>query len=449
MRWSVFPLIALLGTAPAVAQIIAPPPRSAPSRARTTDPNRTTNVLTLNVDFLSGHDDNVSPEGATGNLNGPRQSSFTSVFGSNIRYLRTRGRSSQEMTARAFMNQFRNIGIRPLIGGDVSLRATQPVAQRATLMSRFQSEYSPMLAFRTLEVPATPDGTDGIAADAFNPTSGLTQQKTLNRSAVLVLSQDWSSRNRSTLSATYTHRVYEHSFTLRSAMVDARHSWEFIRRFSVRADYRRTSQVIEQVSGEERPLDSDMVTLGLEYRKDFSRTRSMVISGGPSANSIKTVRAIDNTPLAYVTPSGYLSFRMDIVRSWSLSTDFRRQNSFVEGLTRQSFITDAVSTSLGGDLFGGLALSLTGQYSVGAPNRGEVGSYKSGNGTLQFRYGIGSCCSVVASQSYYFYRLQDLSSVTEGIPSRFERNAVRVGMTMLLPLHGTPSPAPSLAPGRN
>ncbi len=450
MRRYALSLIVLLGAAPAAAQIIAPPPRSAAARVRTPDPNRTTHELTLNADVLSGHDNNVSPDGATGTVSGPRQSSFTSVFGSNLRYLRTHGGASQEATARAFMNQFRNIGLRPLFGGDVSLRATQPLARRTTLMGRYQSEYSPMLAFRSVGTPTTPEVADGITVrDIFNPTSGLTQQKTLNHSGLLVLSQDWSSRNRSNVSATYTHRVYEHNYTMRSATAEVRHSWEFLRHTSMRASYRRTSQVIEQVAGGERPLDSDTLTMGLEWRKDFSRTRSMVISGGPSANYIKTVRALDNTPLEYLSPSGYLSFRMDLARTWSVSTDFRRQNSFIEGVVRQSFITDATSVSLGGDLFWGVGLSLTGQYSTGTPNRGEVGSYKSGNGTLQFRYGLGSCCSVVASQSYYFHRLHDLASLTEGFPSQFERNAVRVGMTMQLPLHGTPSPASSLTPGRN
>jgi hypothetical protein len=172
-------------------------------------------------------------------------------------------------------------------------------------------------------------------------------------------------------------------------------------------------------------------------RKRLTRTKTLIFSGGPAASAVKTVRAVDGSSLEYVAPSGFGSIRLDIGRTWSLSGDWRREASVLDGLTPQTFLTNHVGLSIGGDLPGSLRFAANGTYMNGLPHEGENGSFKAFSGIMQLEYELTRCCSIVGHYTYSHHLLRQIEDVPSGFPLDYERNAVRLGMTVRLPLYSS------------
>jgi hypothetical protein len=109
----------------------------------------------------------------------------------------------------------------------------------------------------------------------------------------------------------------------------------------------------------------------------------------------------------------------------------------LDGLTRDTFLADSYTLALGGDLVRDVVVTVSANYSKGAPHHGETGSFTGSNGTAQLAYRFAQRWSLVTSYSYYRHELRDVSLLPVGIPPTFERQTLRVGIQMWLPLYGS------------
>jgi opacity protein-like surface antigen len=60
--------------------------------------------------------------------------------------------------------------------------------------------------------------------------------------------------------------------------------------------------------------------------------------------------------------------------------------------------------------------------------------------TLGFRFLLTDSLAATAGYYYYFHRYSNPGALPEGFPAEYDRQAVRVGLTMFFPLAGTASP---------
>jgi hypothetical protein len=227
------------------------------------------------------------------------------------------------------------------------------------------------------------------------------------------------------------------------------HSWEVRRPFSLLLGYRYSNETSQVSQQPEHPTESHLATLGLEWRKRLSPRRTISFSGGSGAMHVQTISTVEDRPLDYVAPAIFGRARLDLARTWSISADARRDVTVLEGVTRQSFLTDMVSLWLGGYVGRTWAVAVNGSMSRGAPHEGESGAYQATTGTAQVQYAFSSCCSLIGNYTYYSHLLLDLASVPLGFPRRYERNALRVGMTLGLPLYGRSTGTRQPQTGRN
>jgi hypothetical protein len=107
------------------------------------------------------------------------------------------------------------------------------------------------------------------------------------------------------------------------------------------------------------------------------------------------------------------------------------------GVTAAPFTTDQASLGLSGAFGPRLRLALSGSYGRGAGVVDDTNSFEVLSGSAHVQYGLARCCALFSSYSYYEHQLTDVTGLPEGFLGRFERHAVRVGITVWLPLYGT------------
>ena len=135
-------------------------------------------------------------------------------------------------------------------------------------------------------------------------------------------------------------------------------------------------------------------------------------------------------------PSGNANVRVDVARTWSISADYRRGASVLEGLTAETFITDTGIVRVGGFVASRSELAFSAAYSNGAAIVPEsTAKFDTYTGTVQLRFMLTRWWAALVSQNVYAYQLHGFD-LPEGLLARLDRNATRVGMTFDLPLYG-------------
>ena len=169
-------------------------------------------------------------------------------------------------------------------------------------------------------------------------------------------------------------------------------------------------------------ITQQAVEVGINYRKPLSPTRSISFSVGAGTNQVETI-----------SPAGRGSVSIDIGRSWAVQANYRRSVSVPFGIARQPFATDAALLSLGGLVGRRFELVFSGRYSRGQGEDDDVpGQFEQYSGSAQLRYAVAECCGVVVIYSRDAHRLRRVEDVPEGFPTEFDRNVVRLGVSISL-----------------
>jgi len=113
---------------------------------------------------------------------------------------------------------------------------------------------------------------------------------------------------------------------------------------------------------------------------------------------------------------------------------FNRGLGFVQGLY-QPYFSNAVSASLSGLFTRRLHGSIDGSY-----NDGQIGVVGQGNGlnayagSERLRFALNRITAVYGEYTAYRYRFASAADVVPGLPTHLNRQGVRAGLTLWLPL---------------
>jgi hypothetical protein len=435
--------IAMLAPLTADAQIIQAPPRSTPALSggpREVDPERTRTELTMAITALGGWDDNLAPNGTDIVIDPhtPRTGSYSGLTSAELTLVRTREGRSLQASGRAFHNVYSTSDVGALTGGDATVSTSLKIRRRGLLAAKAFTQYEPTFtlgAFAALGRQVD----SGVIADA-DRTIGV-ERIGLRRSGLVVdFSQEWNARHRTVLTSDLSRQNFLEGPVLdnQSQSAAVTHDWNFSRRAGFNIAYRYLTALTDVPDGAKRPFQTQGTELGFELRRALSRTRRLTFRAGAGAMHVRNLRSLDNSRFEYISPSGFGSARADLGRTWSAAADFRRSVTVLEALALHSFATNASTITLGGELGRRLSATVSGAYSTGEARSAETGSYAALNSAFQLQTAVASWCSMVTTYSYYSHRLRNVAAVPSGLPTRFERSAVRVGLSILLPLHGRP-----------
>lgn len=179
---------------------------------------------------------------------------------------------------------------------------------------------------------------------------------------------------------------------------------------------------------------------GYEYGRALSLTRRTSLSFGTGL-SVLTRPQLPEVPEGgrelrlreRVGLNGNASLIHEIGRSWRAQLMYSRGLRFVEGLSEAVF-SDSVSGTLGGYLRPRVDFSAVGAYSAGSSTYNQSRKFSTYTFSTQVRYGINRWLGLFGQYFFYHYTLNPEFARTAALPSGFDRQGARVGLTTIVPL---------------
>lgn len=432
--------VALLPLA-ADAQVLNRPQRAMRGLfgARPTDPTRSRQELSLSIDALGGSDDNAAAGEGIGVPATPNGRGTTGSFDTRLLYFRGRTERSFTLGASGSFVTYRNVPLDPsrsfTVDGsahtNLGTRATWQATQAVSYYSQFRIA-SPFTAGLPLEdLPTGDSAIFGLGERAsINSTTATSLDYLLTRSHHLTPRYSFTTR----------HFTEGDDGGYRAHMAGVRYGRQLSRWLIANADveFGRTRFAFRDGGDTGRPLNEDRVGGGLSWDRRLSPRRSVAFSVDAGGLRVESVTGLTSTPFTVWTPYATVATRIDVNRNWNVSGQFRRGADTLEGLTTEAFLNDSGTVTLSGLVTNRLDLSFIGGLARGSTaSEGAVDShYETATGSAQARIAITRMLSAIVGYHYYHYDFTN-TVLPPGVSPRFGRNAVRVGLSLWLPLYGT------------
>ena len=433
--------LALAAAAPAAAQVQNRPARegatgvfgggqAAPPAPSTT---RSQQTLALTVSMLGSHDDRSRAEQRPGTAPAlePLSARSAGLLDANLRYRVGTVRHWFQAYGSAFMTA--HDAERPLAGGEGRLNALTTLGRRTRLdlsQTLRDAPFMTLAGFGDLAQTADP----GVLPDS-DPTLAVNRQRSRTMNSAAVVSRDWTSRQSTSVGYNYSRTDYAAGslgFDGRAHSVNLSHTWQFSRTAGLQAAYNTSRSRYAQGAGPQPTAQS--ATVGLDYARRLSPTRQIAFAVNGGASHVETIGA-DSTLRGRWTPSGSGSVRVDVGRSWAVTTDYSRSATVLDQAALRTFYSDAIAVNTGGLIGRRLDATLTASFARGRTpgGTGEVGRYESVTGSAQLRWALTRSVAAMVGYTYHDYRLRGIE-VLEGFPVRSRLNGVRVGLSFWVPL---------------
>lgn len=435
-RFWLVPVLVTAIAPPALAQAIAPP--TAPTSGlfasrRTADPNSPTPEVTFTLDFGGGYDQNVEGTAVPIQVFSPQQSGYLGTGAGTLRFRKGTTDRFFESAGRGYVSHA-SAGASRLIGGDVNIQTATTVGRRNGISAGGGFTYEPTVLFNAFG-PVAGLIEDGVVPGA-GPLQGITDQRWLSAQAVVGAYRNLSPRQR--LDGQYSYSQREPTsgpgFESRAQLASARHTWNARPSAGLQTSYRYNDTRQTDEFGLAFPLRSHAMEGAVNLMRAMSPDRRMTVTFGGGA--ARTERASAAGSASFWLPTVFGSARLDVARDWSVSGDLRRDVSMLEGLSPDTFATNAFSVRADGVTAQRFQIALSASYSKGASQSIDAGSYQTAVATAQLQYAISRCCAVFTSYSYYHHELENLLVVQPGIPDRYSLNSIRFGFNFWAPLYG-------------
>jgi hypothetical protein len=443
--WAICALVVC--TLPAIAeaqQVVQRPTR--PYRglfggARPPDPNRVHQELTLNSSGLFGYDDYLTPgsQGQSGEIDPgqPGVSGGTALVDAQLQYWVGKATTFFSTDFRTRWTGYGGVDADPTLGADLAVSAQTQAGRRNVVQFNQTLSFEPSLVLAAFQPLAEDIGSTALPESGVG--SGFVGQRSRSNNTSANLEHRWSAKHATSAGASYFQRTYldELGYDSNALSADVQHTTNVNRSSTFGGSYSYSDSEFQDPSGFLVPLTEHTASAEAGYRRRLSRTRQMEISGGMGATFVKTVNAGDYVPQSYWTPAAHALFRYDIGRSWALGADYRRAVNVLQGVSLETFATNAFNISADGVVGQRIEMAFSTALSMGSTTVGEdFGRYEAYSGSAQLRYALARNIAVSTVYDYYYYRLRDVARPL-GLPPEYDRNAVRVGVTVWLPLLGS------------
>lgn len=427
----------IAGEASVRGQVLQAPERSQEGQfnRRLTQSSRPETTLVVDVNLLGGFDDNAGPASAL-----PSVGSFNGYFGTasaDAHLSRGTNRRAMGFGARGYLSEYE--GGFSQQGGAVAVDGLTMFGRRTMWSGTASLANEPaFLATGVTPISRAAAGiTDSTRIDPGS-TSGVTSQRNRLLNGATTMRHAWSARQSSTVTATASdsHPTGEIGFQNQQYDVGAAHAWTLTRFLSMTGGYRYNDMRAADVGGtvNDQRLTSHTGTGGLLLNRRLSPRRTLSFEATGGASRVTALSTLTGLPVDLTAPFASGAVRMDVGRSWALSSDVRHEVSLLVGISPQPFSNDTLQVSFGGAPTGRLEMAMSASYAQGRARDGEASSFSNLSGTIQSQVRLGSRWTVLANYTYYKHDLQQVLGLPEGFPTRFDLHSARVGVTLRFPI---------------
>jgi hypothetical protein len=236
----------------------------------------------------------------------------------------------------------------------------------------------------------------------------------------------------------YNQQSTSLSQDLRSYSVGGRYRHNLTRYAALRLGYVYRKGSYGLVGDLSRPAAVHDIDVGVDYKRPLSLTRRTTVDFGVGSSIVNMPAVASTDSSLQYRVVGDLGLTHQMGRTWSARVAYNRGVGFTEGFAQPTF-SDAVTGSVSGFFSrrvdftagGGLSIGDAGlSAGTGTADRG----FRAYTGSARVRYGLGAMWALFGEYSYYKHDLGDVLIVAQGVPPILDRNSVRVGLTLWVPL---------------
>jgi hypothetical protein len=179
---------------------------------------------------------------------------------------------------------------------------------------------------------------------------------------------------------------------------------------------------------ERRTVDGHNIDAGVDYSRSLPLSRHTTLSFSTGS----TMVSFDGRRYYNVTGNANLSHQF--TPNWQGRVAYNRDLSFVASLLQPMF-ADSVTTQLQGILARRVMVTLTGGYLSGQLGLAQETTHvHTATGAFSLVYAFTDFLGATADYSYYSYNFSNNTELPTGLRPRLDRNSVRGGLTVWLPL---------------
>lgn len=397
------------------------------------DPGPVRQDISLATNIQGGYDDNLTAGlgaggGSSVNPNA-MASGGTAVMDTALNFFRGNRRQSFRADTGANVTGYPGYMRRPGVGGNVSVAGTTTLGQLLNLSVSERASYEPYFS-------VLPTG----AITQVPTVADLYMRRSASSNTSVTLEERWSRSNWTSLSYSYNLRSYTDGAYGNSTghTASASYRGRVAGWMRVRGDYRFEDRENGQTDGFTMPTRIHRVEIGPEFETVFSRRRSLSFSFTGGAARMESVVPKTREPYQATVPVGRASGTFRFSPTWSLEGSFGREFQQLYGVTNNMYATDTGSLSFGGLIglrtnvrVGGNYSNMNTAYVPGVDERMRIYG-----GFLSVRLAITEMLAATANYYYYQHVYSDPSALPSGFPPKYNRNAVRVGLSLFVPLSG-------------
>jgi hypothetical protein len=406
--------------------------------SRQNDPTRKELTLTANV--LGGYDDNLTAGFGTGAGSVPETAASGSAQYADASLTFYRGNAARSILlgANGNLRMYPNYIERPAPGGAAVIEATTLLGQKQTLTVGERIGYEPMFnaSSRVATVP-TP-GIDAI------PVAGLFLRQSFNSTSLAAIDHRLTRRDTTRLAYSYAAQQFEGSYGDNTAHnLSAEYRRRLSRGLSLRAGYGYLDGEYTDYADATRPNLQHTMEGGPEIETALSRRKRLALSFGGGAAYVKAISSIGG-PYQFWTPIASANATLDLTPAWNLVGGYRRSFSVLQGITSDLYTTDSAEATVGGLVTARTDLRFGGSFANGITSlaSGVDQDFRVYGVSAQVRFALTQTMATTVAYFHYKHRYSNPGSLPAGFPTQFDRNAVRVGLTLWVPLAGTSSQSP-------
>jgi len=405
-----------------------------------------TQTLSLDANLGAGYDDNVAGDTTSGNADPTSMRSGTAAtLDGGLQYVRGNARHSLRLDSRGMAYHYPDYLSDPVAGVSVvaGLRTT---VGRSTALDGSQTFGSE--PFFSAFAPAANVSTPTLATQQAIPITGLFERRSRHARTSVSVAQPLGARH--SLSAGYTYGTRQFSDDQvgdnSSHATNTGYAVAVSDALRLRGDYQYTTFDLRAEDSLAAPQTdrTHRVEGGLDLQLASRGDRPLTLMAVAGAARLESTGATDAAvpgATAWV-PVATAGLGVPLGATWSIEASYRREFSLLQGISTQLFSNDASSLSLRGALTRRTAVlvgATLGDWRV--PNQsGRPERFRVYGVNLQVRQMLNNVLGLTAGYTYYQHRLADLETLPLGFPSEYGRRAVRIGLSLRLPLIG-PRPA--------
>jgi hypothetical protein len=421
-------------------------PATRPGGFDQTRPSRdggpTRQELTLSANVLGGYDDNVTAGlgSGTGTAPAAMASGGTGYLDASLRYFHGNSLRSVGVDSTGSLTAYPGYLDHPAPGAFVNLSGRTTVGRNTTFGASQRVGYEPLFNVFSPGASGTPLPPE-IGQSV--PATNLFERNSWNSNSSVSLDRRWSREDSTLLS--YSYRVQR--FTDADNGDNTWHTvtatyWRGLSRgFRAGPKYRYENGEYIDSAEFTRPMIQHRIEGAGEFESALSRRRHLRLSLTAGAGYLESVSSTTREPFRSWMPVGTVNLVVGLSPAWSLEGGYQRDLSLLHGVTDEVYKTDTASVSTGGLVSERIDVRVGATYSnwktpLASGANETLNVY---GASLQVKFKLTETVAATAAYYYYQHRYSNPAALPEGFPAEYDRNAVRVGLTVWVPLAGSPS----------